>query len=50
MYNLYDKDGNQLVHDPERFYAFLNDDLRVMYIQDLVFKNILITYKDFLVQ
>jgi hypothetical protein len=50
MYNLYDKDGNQLVHDPERFYAFLNDDLRVMYIQDLVFKNILITYKDFWVQ
>lgn len=50
MHTLYDKEGNPLVYDPERYYAFLNEDHRVMYIQDLVFKNIMVTYSDFLMR
>lgn len=48
MYNMYDDEGNQIIHDPERFYAYIEGDNRLLYIQDLVFKNILITYSDFL--
>lgn len=48
MHNLYDNEGNQILHDPERFYAFLEGDSRLLYIQELVFKNILIQYNEFL--
>lgn len=47
-HNLFDKDGNRLVYDPERFYAFLNNSTQLIYIQDLVFKNILVKYQDFI--
>lgn len=48
MYNLYDDEGNQILHDPERFYAIMEGDPRILYIQELVFKNILIHYTEFL--
>jgi len=47
-YNLFDKEGNRLVYDAERFYAFVNNSTRLIYIQDLVFKNILVKYQDFI--
>ena len=49
-HSLYDKEGNRLVYDPERYYAFLNNATQLIYIQDLVFKNILVKYQDFLTQ
>jgi hypothetical protein len=50
MHNLFDKAGKPLTHDPERYYAFMDGNSKVMLIQDLVFKNILIKYQDFLVK
>lgn len=47
-HNLYDKQGNRLVYDAERYYAFANNSPQLIYIQDLVFKNILVKYQDFL--
>lgn len=49
-HNLFDKDGNRLVYDAERFYAFVNNSTRLIYIQDLVFKNILVKYQDFIIK
>lgn len=46
-HSITDKNGNDLVHDPSRFNAFLNDDPRLMVIQDIVFDPILIKYSDF---
>jgi hypothetical protein len=36
----YDEDGNPLLTDPEKYYAFLNDEKDVVYIQEYVFGKI----------
>jgi hypothetical protein len=46
--SLFDKNGNRLVYDSERYYAFVNNSARLLFIQDLVFKNILVKYQDFI--
>ncbi|MFM9943973.1 MAG: DUF4340 domain-containing protein [Bacteroidia bacterium] len=46
-HGVYDNKGNRLAYDPSRLNAFLNNDKRVMVIQDIVFNSIMIKYSDF---
>lgn len=46
-HSLRDTKGNRLAYDPSRFNALLDDDNRVMIIQDLVFDPIMINFSDF---
>ncbi|NUM32178.1 MAG: DUF4340 domain-containing protein [Bacteroidetes bacterium] len=48
MHGLYDSKGNQLAYDPVRFNAILNNNDRVLIIQDIVFNTIMLKYSDFL--
>ncbi|MBO6515529.1 MAG: hypothetical protein JJ975_03170 [Bacteroidia bacterium] len=47
MHGLYDKEGNELAHDPSRFYALSNKFKRVLIVQDYTFGKVLQTAKDF---
>ncbi len=46
-HSLHDNKGNRLAYDPSRFNALLDNDNRVMIIQDLVFDPIMINFSDF---
>ncbi|MCB0733098.1 MAG: DUF4340 domain-containing protein [Flavobacteriales bacterium] len=43
---LYDKDGNQLAVDADRYYAFVNDRDRLLLIQDYTFGQVFIRSRD----
>ena len=49
-HNLFDNKGNRLTYDPSRYNAIMDNDNRVMVIQDIVFNPIMITYSDFFVK
>jgi len=46
-HGLYDNKGNKLAADPSRFNAIMDNEKRVIVIQDIVFANIMIKYTDF---
>lgn len=47
MHGLYDKDGNELAHDPSRFYGLYNKFDRVLIVQDYTFGKVLQTAENF---
>jgi len=44
---LYDNDGKPLTYDPSRYNAILDNQKRVLILQDIVFNSIMIKYSDF---
>ncbi len=43
----FDEEGNKLTIDRDKYFAFLNDEKDVVYIQDYVFRNLFKTLADF---
>lgn len=48
MHGLYDKEGNEILYDPERYYATISGFDQPLVIQDYVFRNIFIKRSDLL--
>lgn len=48
MHGLYDKDGNMLQYDPNRFIARASNIDKLVVIQDYTFRKVLVSYADFL--
>jgi hypothetical protein len=48
MHGLYDQEGNEIVYDPERYFATLSGFDQPLVIQDYVFRNIFIKREDLL--
>lgn len=48
MRGLYDREGNRLAYDPERYFAKWSDLDRLLVVQDYTFRKVLVTYQDFL--
>ncbi|MCC6721958.1 MAG: DUF4340 domain-containing protein [Bacteroidia bacterium] len=49
MHGLYDSKGNELAYDPARYNAELNNNGRILIIQDIVFNQIMLKYSDLLI-
>ena len=49
-HGLYDKDGKRLVYDASRYFAVLNEEKRILVIQEEAFGPILIQYSDFIIK
>jgi len=48
MRGLYDREGNRLAYDPERYFAKWSDLDRLLVVQDYTFRKVLVSYQDFL--
>lgn len=48
MRGLFDKEGNRLAYDPERYYAKWSELDRLLIAQDYTFRKVLVGYQDFL--